>query len=209
MRDPGHSPEEHPPESPDPGWRGARIRWKGGGQRVRLHFLGGASEVGASCLVVEAAGRRVVIDAGIRMGGEDPYPDLRRLQDLGGVDAVVVTHAHADHVGALPLVAGAFPLAPFLSTPATGALMAVMLEDAVKIGEARAESGGDLPAYGRPQVEALPARLRPLPFGHPLPLLISLGETRWHLTFLPSGHVLGAAMALLETPEGSVLVSGD
>ncbi|HEX5417814.1 MAG TPA: MBL fold metallo-hydrolase, partial [Chloroflexota bacterium] len=90
-----------------------------------------------------------------------------------------------------------------------GALMSVMLEDALKIGEARAETDGDLPAYGRPQVEALLARLRPLPFGHPLPLLIAVGETRWHLTFFPAGHVLGAAMALLETPEGTVLVSGD
>ncbi|HEY8885706.1 MAG TPA: MBL fold metallo-hydrolase, partial [Chloroflexota bacterium] len=102
------------------------------GGNVRLLFLGGASEVGASCLVVEAAGRRVLVDAGIRMHGDDPLPDLSRLQDLGGIDAVVVTHAHADHIGALPLAVGAFPLATVIATPATAGLMAVMLEDAIR-----------------------------------------------------------------------------
>ena len=171
---------------------------------MHLHFLGGASGVGASCLVVEAADARVLVDAGVRLDSPDPLPDLARLQDLSGIGAAVVTHAHADHIGALPLAAGAFPAAPVLATPPTAALMRVMLEDAVRIGRLRAEAGGDLPAYGQPQVEALLERLRPLPFGRPYPLLPG-----WLLTLWPAGHVLGAAMAWLDTPEGPVLCAGD
>ncbi len=67
---------------------------------MRIHFLGGASEVGASCVVIEAGGQRVLVDAGVRPGAADPLPDLARLQEGSGIDAVVVTHAHADHIGA-------------------------------------------------------------------------------------------------------------
>jgi Cft2 family RNA processing exonuclease len=169
-----------------------------------LHLLGGASEIGASCLVVAADRRRVLVDAGVRPDAPDPLPDLARLQDLGGIDAIVVTHAHADHIGALPLVVGAFPAAEVLASPATVALMRVMLADAVRIGRLRAEVDGDLPPYGQAQVDALLDRLRPLPFGQPHPLLPGWGVTLW-----PAGHVLGAAMAWLDTPEGALLVSGD
>lgn len=177
---------------------------------MRLHLLGGASGVGASCVVVEAAGRRVLVDAGVRPGAPDPLPDLARLQDLGGIDAVVVSHAHADHIGALPLVAAAFPAVPLMASPPTAALMEVMLRDAVRIAEARLEEGGDLPAYGEAAVVRLLERVRPLPLLQPWPCLPPAGgQAGWEVTLLPAGHVLGAAMVLLDTPDGAVLVSGD
>ena len=84
---------------------------------MELAFLGGAGGIGASCLLVELAGlsigsgtsRCVLIDAGVRM---DPSGD--RLPDLAALDgrdlaAIFVTHAHADHIGALPLVHQHFP----------------------------------------------------------------------------------------------------
>lgn len=99
---------------------------------MRIHLLGGASEVGANCVVVEAGGRRVLLDAGVRLNAPDPLPDLRRLQEIGGIDAAVVPHAHANHIGALSLAPGAFPAAPLVATPPTLALMAVVLQDGAR-----------------------------------------------------------------------------
>lgn len=174
---------------------------------LRVHFLGGADEVGASCLVVEAAGRRIMVDAGVRMGGgrSDRLPDLARVSDLGGLDAVLVTHAHLDHTGALPLVHSAFPAAPVVMTAPTLSLLRVLLLDAIKVMESKSEQEEEIPLYPQASVEALLARAKGLRFLEPA--LLCDGEVR--ATFFPAGHVLGAAAVGIETPEGNVLVTGD
>ena len=73
---------------------------------MKVYFLGGAAEVGASCVLVEYGTRRVLFDCGMRMKG-DPLPDLALVQQAGGVDAVVVSHAHMDHTGSLPVISDA------------------------------------------------------------------------------------------------------
>src|SRR6266702_2548886 len=96
-------------------------------------FIGGASGVGASCLALEFSGQWIVVDAGVRLGQHvDPLPDLALLQDKP-VAAIFVTHAHADHIGALPLLHRAFPTAPIFASRGTALLMEVMLADALKI----------------------------------------------------------------------------
>ena len=103
---------------------------------VRLGFLGGPSGIGASCVLVQAGEVRVVVDCGIRQGRGDALPDLRTLQDaLDGAapDAVVLTHAHLDHSGALPVLARAFPGVPIVATRPTADLVRILLLDALKV----------------------------------------------------------------------------
>lgn len=174
---------------------------------MKLHFLGGADEVGASCVLVEAAGCRILVDAGVRMSNarKDKLPDLARATDLGGLDAVLVTHAHLDHSGALPLVHGAFPQAEIWTSEATASLLRVLLLDAVKIMEEQADREDEIPLYPLPAVESLLADVRTTRFLEP----VRLCDGRVNATLFPAGHVLGAAAVGLETPDGKILVTGD
>jgi uncharacterized protein len=81
---------------------------------MKLTFLGGADEVGASGILVEISGRRLLVDCGIRPSPKarfglagDQLPDLSLLDRSGPLDALLVTHAHTDHTGALELVSSA------------------------------------------------------------------------------------------------------
>ena len=75
---------------------------------VAVTFLGGLGEIGRNCAVIETAGRRVLLDCGRMFAGDDlpgvdsVLPDFTWLLESGGVEACVATHAHEDHIGALP-----------------------------------------------------------------------------------------------------------
>ena len=83
---------------------------------VRIIPLGGLGEVGMNCMVVESGGDRIVIDCGLMfpnaeqaLGVEVIAPDLSYLKQAGKLDAVLLTHAHEDHIGALPYLLREFP----------------------------------------------------------------------------------------------------
>lgn len=75
---------------------------------VAVTFLGGLGEIGRNCAVLETGGRRVLLDCGRMFAGDDlpgvdsVLPDFEWLLDEGGVEACIATHAHEDHIGALP-----------------------------------------------------------------------------------------------------------
>jgi len=132
---------------------------------LELAFLGGAGGVGASCLALDLADRRVLIDAGVRMDSTaDRLPDLAQL-DGRDLAAIFVTHAHADHIGALPLVHQHFPTTPIYASPATIRLIEVMLADALRVMERRATEELEIPLYDAALVASMLRRLRPLPLG--------------------------------------------
>lgn len=174
---------------------------------MKLLFLGGADEVGASCTFLEAAGRRVLVDAGIRMQARDgdQLPHLARLEETGPLDAILVTHAHTDHIGALPLVHLARPEVPLITTPPTLSLMRILLGDALRIMEGRWEKEREIPLYPAEAVAGMLARVRTVEAGEEIPLC----GGRWTATFTPSGHILGSCSIHLDTPEGAVFFTGD
>src|SRR6266571_7154097 len=173
---------------------------------MQVVFVGGASSVGASCLAIELAKQWIVVDAGVRVDRKsDPLPDLALLEGKD-VRAIFVTHAHADHIGALPLLHQAFPTAPIFASRGTALLMEVMLADALKVMTRRAVEEMELPLYPEALVAGMLNQVRPLPVGEPFNLKELPGVT---IHASRAGHIAGAVSLGFVASDGSLVVSGD
>jgi Cft2 family RNA processing exonuclease len=183
------------PEEPDPSLAGppptSRIEVK---PRPTLSFraLGGAGQVGGSSHLVDFGSTRVLVDAGIKPDGRGPLaPDFKAV---GALDAAVITHAHLDHCGALPLLVRDRPDLPIYCTPPSARLIVSALNDHAAMG------GG---VSGGAPIHEVGKRLVPVPFGRP----IEVGDTR--VTLTESGHILGAASVLMRSGSATVFHTGD
>src|SRR5579883_2843719 len=173
---------------------------------MQVLFLGGASGVGASCLAIELAEQWFVVDAGVRVDRKtDPLPDLAQLEGKD-IRAIFVTHAHADHIGALPLLHRAFPSAPIFTSRGTALLMEVMLADALKIMAKRAVEEMELPLYPDTLVSGMLTQVRPMPVDEPFSIPMLPGIT---IHASRAGHIAGAVSLGFQARDGSLVVSGD
>ncbi|HET9466674.1 MAG TPA: MBL fold metallo-hydrolase [Gemmatimonadales bacterium] len=183
----------------------------------RITFWGGAGQVTGSMHLLEAAGARILLDAGLFQGrrAETHTLNAQLPFDARRIDGVVLSHAHIDHSGRLPLLVKDGFHGPIYSTPATRDLSAVMLPDAGHIQEK--------------DYEFLLRRGRALPNSEPLyslsdaiavqDLMVGVPYRRvFHLRkhlaleFHEAGHILGSATVDLRiTEDGSrrVVFSGD
>ena len=162
--------------------------------RPTLSFraLGGAGEVGGSSHLLDFGATRVLVDAGIKPDGRGPLaPNFGKLDRL---DAAVITHAHLDHCGALPLLVRDRPELPIYCTPPSAKLIVSALND-------HAAMGGGL-AGGAP-IHEVKKRLIPVPFGKPT----TVGNAK--VTLTESGHILGAASVLINSGPATVFHTGD
>lgn len=183
-----------------------------------LTFLGAARTVTGSKYLVEAAGRRVLVDCGMFQGLKELR--LRNWADApvppATIDAVVLTHAHLDHVGLLPrLVAQGFRGRIFC-TPGTQDLCSLVLPDAGRLQEEEAERANRkgyskhrpaLPLFTEAQAVNTLTRLQPVGYQRPIPVAQGL-----EVEFIPTGHLLGAAYVRMRRADrtgGTVIFGGD
>ncbi len=178
---------------------------------MKITFLGGADEVGASCSLIEIAGKLILVDAGIRISPKSNHgiqnsqlPDLQPISAVGGPDFILVTHAHTDHTGALPLILEQYPHVPVIATQSTQALTRVLQLDAQRIMKSRQEQEGELPLFDEISVQRLMDAFQTIEFNKPL----KLGEGL-QVTYYTAGHIAGAASLVFESGEGTLVMSGD
>ncbi|GAB4517540.1 MAG: hypothetical protein OHK0046_24200 [Anaerolineae bacterium] len=178
---------------------------------MRLTFLGGADEVGASSTLIEMGGKRILVDAGIRISPKssrgiqnDQLPDLHPISEAGGPDYILVTHAHTDHTGALPLVVEQYPHVPVMATRPTQVLTRILQADAQRIMKSKQEEEGELPIFDEIASQRLMNSFQTVEFNQP----IRLGDGL-QVTYHVAGHIAGAATLVLEGEEGTLVMSGD
>ncbi len=183
-----------------------------------LSFLGAAGTVTGSRHLLQIDGKHYLIDCGLFQGGRqlrqknwDPFPFPPHQ-----IDAVLITHAHIDHIGYLPRLVREGFHGPVYATDATCSLLEILLPDSAHLQEQDALYANKkgfsrhkpaLPLYTRRDVEQTLPLLRPVRFRHPLKL------DQLVVTWWPAGHILGSSWLQVEIPTfngGSIIVfSGD
>jgi metallo-beta-lactamase family protein len=181
-----------------------------------LTFWGAAGRVTGSMHLLEAAGARILLDAGLFQGRRSETQALNAELpiDPRRVDSIILSHAHIDHAGRLPLLVRHGFHGPIWATPATRDLCAVMLPDSAGIQEHDARF---LARHGKPAVEPLynmadAVAVQDLMLGVPYR---RIQHVRKHLAFefTEAGHILGSASVDLRLSEGGeihrLVFSGD
>lgn len=182
---------------------------------VRLTFLGGVGTVTGSKYLLEGAEARIMIDCGLFQGFKN-----NRLKnwaplacDPATIDAVVLTHAHLDHSGYLPLLIRNGFEGPVYSTEATRELCTVLLPDCGHLAEREAEFANKhgfskhspaLPLYTEKDARFALERFEAAPFGEARQIAPGVS-----IAFRRAGHILGASIVRVEIDGISLTFSGD
>lgn len=175
---------------------------------VEFTPLGGVGEVGANCYILEAGGLRILLDCGFhpKKEGMECLPDFSYLD--GPPDAIVVSHAHIDHCGALPYILKLHPGVPIFTTAPTAQIMDRMLHNSVSVmGILKKERGiEDYPLYEHQDVEAVKRQTVTVNVNEPFSVVEGSPVT---LRFIPAGHVLGSVSIRIDAPECRLFYTGD
>ncbi len=174
-------------------------------QWIRMTALGGCREVGRSCFLLSTPETRILIDCGINVGSADngtPYLYVPEVSPIAHLDGVVLTHAHLDHCGLVPLLFKYGYTGPVYTTPPTRDLMALLQVDYIDVAN---KEGRPIPYASDHIREALKHTLV-LDYGNVTDIAPDM-----KLTFHNAGHILGSAVAHFHIGDGlhNAVFTGD
>jgi len=182
---------------------------------MRVHFHGAAGDVTGSMHLVEAAGKWILIDCGLVQGS--PEADARNFApfpfDPKDLDALVLSHAHIDHLGRVPRLCMDGFRGPIFTQRASADLLPIMLMDSASLQENEAERDNRrrkpnqpkaMPLYTREDVREVFSQVRPLPYAQCTEILPGV-----ELVLRDAGHILGSAIVELFADGRKLVFSGD
>ncbi|MEN3368024.1 MAG: hypothetical protein V7609_167 [Verrucomicrobiota bacterium] len=174
------------------------------------------TEIGANTYYLEAAGQHFVLDCGMhpKEEGEEALPNLQALGDRK-LDAIIVSHAHLDHIGTLPVLMRRQPNARIFMTEATAEIGSALLHNSVNVMTRQREELGVVmyPLFTHRETDRASDRWQSCPFRQPFTLAGERARPneKGGLTveFIDAGHVLGAAGVLIRAEGRTIFYSGD
>ena len=184
---------------------------------MKLSFFGADQCVTGSCHCLEVNGKHILIDCGLQQG-RDEVDNATLPFHPGSIDAVLVTHAHIDHSGRIPMLIKNGFQGKIITTRLTANLLNIMLADSAHIQESDAEyQNRKNQRAGRPNVAPLytvadamrvPEFLQTCEYHQTVDVCEGVKAT-----FIDAGHLLGSASILMELTEGgekrNIVFSGD
>ena len=159
---------------------------------VNLRFMGGTHEVGGNAVLVSSGQKNLLLDYGAHIGDKPHFPAHVRPKD---VDGIVISHAHLDHSGGVPMFYLSTPK-PVFATPLTMEISQILLKDMIKL------SGYYLP-FEYIELNMMMKSRKDLPYGKP----VKMGNLEFSL--LNAGHIQGSAMVDIKTSGKRILYTGD
>ncbi|CCC82537.1 beta-CASP ribonuclease aCPSF1 [Thermoproteus tenax] len=169
---------------------------------ITISFLGASMEVGRSAILVDTTESKILLDCGLKPSQyEEEFPLLEQV-DLDELDAVVLSHAHMDHVGCLPYLYKYGYKGPVYMTDPTKYLTYILLTDYVELKERE----GLTPPYTKSDIEALMYHTITLDYEEVTDIAPDV-----KLTFYDAGHEIGSALIHLHIGNGryNILYTGD
>lgn len=172
---------------------------------IRITALGGFREVGRSCTLLHTQDSKILIDVGIDVSSSangSPYLHLPEVLPLESIDAVVVTHAHLDHSGLVPLLYKYGYNGPTYCTPPTRDLMVLLQMDYLKVAIADARKT----PYSSEHIRSMLKHCITLDYGDTTDIAPDI-----RLTLHNAGHILGSSVCHFHIGEGlyNIVFTGD
>jgi metallo-beta-lactamase family protein len=174
--------------------------------KSKLGFYGGVGSVTGANFYLDAGEIKILVDCGLKQGtrfeeeeNQRPFP-----YDPATIDVLLVTHAHADHIGRIPKLVREGFKGVIYSTEPTRALAGVMLKDALKVMRFEAEKHGTPLLYEEADISAALALWQTADYEKALPLKGGINAI-----FSDAGHILGSASITLERDGRKIAFSGD